>query len=99
MKGEITGLRNVKFRGHDDESVIAEMRLVSGREVTANLGSKMKLTPLNLKQGGEVSLIARPGAINDEPALIASRVYADGEAVYVDARGDRERKNMDRSRN
>ena len=99
VKGEITGLRNVKFRGHDDESVIADMRLVSGREVTANLGSKMKLTPLNLKQGGEVSLIARPGAINDEPALIASRVYADGQAVYVDARGDRERKNMDRTRN
>ncbi|QDT14456.1 hypothetical protein [Alienimonas californiensis] len=96
VKGEITGLKNVRFRGFGDQSVIADMRLVSGREVTVNLGEKTKLAPLTLEQGDEISLIARPGSLNDEPALIATLVYADGQTADVDARGERERNNMNR---
>ena len=98
VKGEITGLKNVRFRGQNDQSVIADMRLVSGREVKVNLGSKTALAPLSLEQGDEASLIARPGKINGEPALIATRVYADGQTADVDARGDHERNNMNRDR-
>ena len=91
VKGEVIGLKTTKFRGRADESVVAEMRLASGREVTVNLGSQTALTPLNIQQGGQVSLIGRPGSVNDRPALIATSVYADGKSVDVSARGDRER--------
>ena len=91
VKGEVTGLKTVKFRGRADESVVADMRLASGREVMVNLGSRTALTSLNIQQGGEVSLIGRPGSVNDIPALIATTVYADGKRVDVSARGDRER--------
>ena len=96
VKGEITGLKTTRFRGRTDESVIADMRLVSGREVKVNLGSQAALAPLNLEQGKSVSLIGRPGSINDEPALIATTVYADDKTADVSARGDRERMNMNR---
>ncbi|MFH5803179.1 hypothetical protein [Alienimonas sp. DA493] len=98
VKGEVTGLKTRQFRGQTGESVVAEMRLVSGREVTANLGPQRALASLNIEQGDEVSLIARPGSINDEPALIASRVYSDGQSVYTDARGQKERRNMNDDR-
>ena len=96
VKGEVTGLKTVKFRGRADESVVANMRLVSGREVMVNLGSKTALAPLNIQQGSQASLIGRPGSVNDEPALIATMVYAGGKSVDVSARGDRERMNMNR---
>ena len=91
VKGEVTDLKTVQFRGREGKSVIADMKLVSGREVTANLGSEEALKPLDLKKGATASLIARPGSINDRPALVATRVYAGGETVDVSARGDRER--------
>ena len=99
VKGEVTDLKTVQFRGRDGKSVVADMRLVSGREVKVNLGSETALAPLNLKQGGQASLLARPGSINDEPALIATMVYADGQAVDVSAKGDRERMRMNQNRN
>ena len=83
VKGEVVGLSNKTFRGQTEASVIGDLRLVSGREVKVVMGAESKLKPLNVKQGDEISLLARPGSINDEPALIATVVYADGKSADV----------------
>lgn len=83
VRGTIESLDRRRFRDRDGEFLVAYVDLVSGRTRMINLGSLAKLKSLNLQEGDEIRVLARPGRINDQPALVAAEVNANGQTVAI----------------
>lgn len=90
-KGDIVSTRNVRFRGFDEQFVVAEVELVSGKTETVNLGPQSKVKSLDLQKGDQVKLLVRPGRVNGERAMIAEQIQANGELVSLPRPQDTQR--------
>lgn len=91
VRGKILSTRTVKFRNRDGEHVVAHLRARSGREATAILGPQSRLSELDLTQGDEVAILARPGSLNGRPALVAEQVRSKDRTVEIDRPGGQKR--------
>lgn len=87
--GEITSLRTTTFRGREGEYLMARIQLDDGQTKTVNLGSQDALGKLNLSKGDRITLLARPGRINERSALIAELVRKNGRTADVRGSTDR----------
>ncbi len=83
VRGTIERVDRRRFRGREGEFLVAHVELVNGNTKIINLGPGSKLDSLNLKKGDEVRVLGHPGRINNEPALIASEVYAKDQTVSI----------------
>lgn len=96
---ELVGMRTTKFRGHDGEFVLAKVRRQNGELVYVNLGPKQKVGKLDLNEGDELRLLARPARINGQPGMVADQIRANGETVTTTppmiARTRRDRRSID----
>jgi hypothetical protein len=82
-RGEIISMREAKFKGFDEKHVVAKVELVSGKEETVNLGPVSKVDKLELEEGDDVSILARPGKVNGRPAMIAEQIEANKKVVKL----------------
>ncbi|QDU82381.1 hypothetical protein Pla110_41360 [Polystyrenella longa] len=75
LKGEITDTRETNFRGHEDQFVIARVKM-DGKDQKrqVNLGPVDKFEGVELKEGTSIRVLGHQGRINGEPALIAQQV-------------------------
>lgn len=97
-RGTIESLRTVSFRGFDSPFVIAEVTTMNNRKQLVNLGPEKKLKKLELQEGDELRVLARPGTVNGQPAMIAQEIFANDKHVDV-PRPDDSRKFQRRDRN
>jgi len=101
-KGEILDMRTVRFKGHDESFVVAQVETPNDKKRLVNLGPKSNLKKLKLEKGDEVRILARPGKISGRQAMIAQEIVAGDRRVDVprpeDTRRFRQRnQNRDRS--
>lgn len=101
-RGEILDLRTVRFKGHDQPFVVAQVETPNDKKQLVNLGPKSKLEKLDLKKGDEVRILARPGKISGRQAMIAQEIFAGDQRIDVprpeDSRRFRQRNKRDRDR-
>lgn len=90
-QGEVVSTRTVRFRGFDEEFVVAQVELVNGNRATVNLGPESKVGTLGLQQGDHVKLLVRPGRVGGESAMIAEQIRANGQLVNLPRPQDTER--------
>jgi hypothetical protein len=84
VRGQIASLRTTTFRGRDQQFQVARVELEGGPDRTVILGPQSRLEDLNLQQGDQVQLLARPGRLNDQPALIAQQIRAKDRTVQIE---------------
>jgi hypothetical protein len=89
--GEIQDTRNVTFQGTDEEHVVARVRLASGDTAFVNLGTKSQVERINLKRGDEIRILAQPGEINGQSALIAQEIWANNQTYGIERREQSQR--------
>jgi len=75
--------RVTRIEGLRGDVVVAQVRLDDGARAPTLLGSQKQLDGLGLKDGDEVSLLARPGRLNGRRAMVAEEVQANGRTVTV----------------
>ena len=85
ISGTVTGTYEKNFRGQSEPYLIGMVRTAGDRRVTVNMGPASKFENSGIEDGSEVQVLARPGRINDRPALVAEQVRA-GETL-IDVRG------------
>jgi predicted DNA-binding antitoxin AbrB/MazE fold protein len=91
FRGTIEDYRNVAFEDQDKEHVVARVRLDDGRVATVNLGAEDKLQSADLENGTEIQILARPGEINGESALIAEEIWANNQNIDIEHADNRQR--------
>jgi hypothetical protein len=90
-KGQIQNARTVRFRGLDQQHKVAQVRLDDGKVVPVNLGPAGELPNQAIQQGEQITVAARVGKINNQPALIAERLRLDsGRTVIIDRSQEKE---------
>lgn len=91
VQGEVLRTRTAQFRGHDEPFVVAEMRTREGQQTLVNLGPKSKLGNVNFSEADQVRLLAAPGKVNGQNALIAEQINVDGRTIKIKPNDRRER--------
>lgn len=84
FQGEVLGTRSAQLRDVDREQLVARIRLDEGRTLEAILGPRSQLEKLDLQVGDQVAMLAHRARLNQQRALVAEQVSADGRVVKVD---------------
>ena len=90
VRGEILSTRPTAFTGQDQEHLLARIRLHNGRVEMADLGPVADLGEVRPWPGDRVSLVARQGRINGQPALLAEQLRTRGQLVQIDVSAQNE---------
>jgi hypothetical protein len=77
--GTLRGLHKTTYEGRDTPHQLLRVEHKDGRSALIDAGSVDGVARLKLRAGDPVAVVARPGLINDRPALIAHEVIV-GEA-------------------
>lgn len=83
FKGEIQSTRKTSFRGHDGKFVIAKVQTADDDSIQVNLGPADSFEDVDLSKGTPIKLLARPGTINGQEALVAQLIRVDGQSIDV----------------
>lgn len=86
-RGEITDLTTVRFPQDGKRHVIARVELDNGRRAVVHLGPEDHLQNVNIEAGERITFSGRPGQINNRPVILADRLEAGGETVYIQSSG------------
>lgn len=74
VRGEITRIDRIRYRGLDQQHLEAQVRLDTGRTVIIDLGQQNELAQLNLQEGDSISVLVSPIRIDGEQALLARSI-------------------------
>lgn len=77
--GTLRGLHRTHYDGFDAPHQLLRVEHKDGRSALIDAGPIAALARSKLQAGDAVSVVARPGSINDRPALIADEIHV-GEA-------------------
>mgnify|MGYP002624156839 CR=1 FL=1 len=79
VSGTIQRVRNTN-EGRDTRHTVIQLR---GSEQQVDLGPQDELQDLDLQEGDQITLLARPGQIDGQRFLIAQKIRANGEKIDV----------------
>lgn len=77
--GTVRGIHSTHYQGLETPHQLLRVEHKNGRSALVDVGPVSALERLQLRTGDVVSVVARPGLINDRPALIADEINV-GEA-------------------
>lgn len=98
FSGRIFSMRTTRFRGLDQDHVLAQILLDGGERKTVNLGPESYVARLRLGTGQSIDFTARHGKINGDAALIAESISADDNRINIPRPESRQKFNRDKSR-
>lgn len=80
VDGRITAVRTIQLCGDPNRHVLARIRTDRGN-VVVDMGTVEEMRNLRLRRNQQVSVLGRPGRINERPVVFANRLRAGGQAV------------------
>ena len=84
IQGEVVSTRTIDAGDRGGTLVVATLKLRNGREYPAILGPEGTLGDVELADGDTLTLLARPGRLNGQPALIAEQLRAGDRTIVVE---------------
>ncbi len=83
IQGQVRDLTTVQLFGNQDQEVLARVQTQQGRTAKVALGPRQKIQQLRLQEGDQITVLGKPGRINERAMLIAYRVEAGGNSLNV----------------
>jgi hypothetical protein len=90
LSGVVRQRHVAKFTGYDDPHLLLRVQHADGKSALVDAGPAKSLAQLALDEGDVVEVVARPGLVNQRPALIADAITQEDITVTI-VRGPSER--------
>lgn len=98
FSGRIFSMRTTRFRGLDQDHILAQILLDGGNRKTVNLGPESHVRKMKLATGQSIDFTARHGKINGDAALIAESISNDDNRINIPRPESRQKFNRQDSR-
>ncbi|QDT93331.1 hypothetical protein [Gimesia algae] len=79
--GKIKNLQEKKMTSSDQKQMVAKLKTDEGKTLRVCLGTKEKVSQLDLEKGDEINVKGVRARINDEAAVMAQFVSFEGESI------------------
>ncbi|QDU17041.1 hypothetical protein CA11_48800 [Gimesia maris] len=81
LTGKIKNLQEKKMTSSDQKQMVAKLKTDEGKTLRVCLGTKEKVSQLDLEKGDEINVKGVRARINDEAAVMAQFVSFEGESI------------------